>query len=303
MADLSTVEKALVALIGTALFSVPVQDQTGSPVLDGNGNPVLTFDGANYLSGASQASIGAGDVKVYRGWPNSTGLDADLVAGTSHVSVFPRPGMARDTTRMLADWTVPLLLPPTVTLTVSGATVTLGGTPGQNNVIGLRVGTSIDAPTYAYRMTTLDTLASAVAALGAMVPGATVSGATITLPTTDFSARNGMDQTSGREIRRQVQDFQMSCFAPSPLVRDALCSAVDLMLAQSTRTMLPDGWSVFIRYHGTRVNDRPTKDRVWRRDLFCAVEYPTVETMTAGEMLFGIETIGAGNGATVTFTI
>lgn len=53
---------------------------------------VQAIVGALYPNGTGSASITAGPIKVYPGWPNSQTLDDDMAAGAVHVSVYPRPG-------------------------------------------------------------------------------------------------------------------------------------------------------------------------------------------------------------------
>lgn len=53
---------------------------------------VQTIVAALYPNGTTSASITAGPIKVYAGWPNSQTLDADMAADAVHVSVYPRPG-------------------------------------------------------------------------------------------------------------------------------------------------------------------------------------------------------------------
>lgn len=284
MADLSDVEAALVGLIAPALFSA-----SGSP----------------YLSGAAQMSAAGVTCKLYRGWPESSRLDADLGATvpTAHVSVFPAPGVARDTTRNLATWQ-PMPSPPaTLAWTVAGATATLTGTPSSGQSIGLRVGPGGMAPTYSYGLNSADTLATAVAALAALVPGATVSGATVTLPTATFDARIGTIANSALEIRRQRQHFLVSIWAPTPAARDAIASLVDAALAAATIFTMPDGWAAWLTYGGTRTDDRPQKVRVWRRDLTYVVEYATTQTMQSPTAMFPIMQMTGGNGASFTETV
>lgn len=303
MPDLSDVEAGIVGIIAAALYSTVLIDNHGNPVLDSvTGEPVLVTNGANYLSGAVQGTVAGITAKCYRGWPESTALDADLAAGKAHVSVFPASGASRDTTRMLATWQTLTATAPTVTWTVSGATATLGGTAAAGNIVGLRVGPGPSAPVYGARFGYADTLASVAAELAGMIPGASASGATVTLPTPVFAARVGMDQCAGLEVRRQEQVIIVSCWCPTPAARDALCSVVDLALANATTFPLADGWSCYLRYRGTWVDDKPSKARVWRRDMRYSAEYPTVQRAVQPEMLFLAENVTADQTPVITFT-
>ena len=64
MADQSDVEIALVSVVSAAL----------------------------YPNGTDEASVPGPDCRIYRGWPNSAALDADLAAGKINVTVFPGGG-------------------------------------------------------------------------------------------------------------------------------------------------------------------------------------------------------------------
>ena len=90
MADESDVETALVALSSAAL----------------------------YPNGANSPSVPGPDCRIYRGWPNSAALDADLTAGRINVTVFAVPVMRapqRDTPNSIGQSD-----PPTLTVSVSG---------------------------------------------------------------------------------------------------------------------------------------------------------------------------------------
>lgn len=79
---------------------------------------VQTIVGALYPNGTTSASITAGPIKVYPGWPNSQTLDEDMAAGAVHVSVYPRPGDSITSSLMGDnDWTE---------VTNNGTTGTLG---------------------------------------------------------------------------------------------------------------------------------------------------------------------------------
>ncbi|MFD2271831.1 hypothetical protein ACFS07_13365 [Undibacterium arcticum] len=106
MADLTDVGSALVALIAQTV----------------------------YPNGTGQASVANTGVRIYQGWPNPQQLDADLKLGICHVSVYPRTE-ERNVTRYSKDWQQLSVNTPTLTLTISGQTVTVGGTvpPGEQS--------------------------------------------------------------------------------------------------------------------------------------------------------------------------
>ena len=118
MADESDVETALVTLCSAAL----------------------------YPNGTNSPSAPGPDCRIYRGWPNSAALDADLTAGRINVSVFPVPRHARTTTRYTQARSG-IRAQPVLTASVSGTSVTFGGTADLGQVAGVLV----DGQSYAYR--------------------------------------------------------------------------------------------------------------------------------------------------------
>lgn len=157
------------------------------------------FPGGGYQSGAVTSGGAAGvAVKIYRGWPTAAELDADLIAGAAHVSVFPEPGMTRLVDPYDLQWFVPNTTPTTLTATVSGNVVTFGGTGGLGQVVGVAYGTTAGLSTVAYRLVANDTPSTVAAAVAALITGASAVGAVLTLPTTAPAAGfwNASDATS-----------------------------------------------------------------------------------------------------------
>ena len=274
MADLHDVEVAMVNTVIAALFPA-----------------------GGYLSGAYGAStVAGGVVKIYRAWPESSLLDADLAAGKSHITVFPESGMTRLITKYPPVWVQVGSASPTITATVSGNVVTFAGSPGIGQVIGVQYGSTDALTTAAYRVLATDTLASAVAALAALVAGSSASGAVLTLPGQPFvvAAGVGADQTAIRELRRQTQGTRVTIWTPTPLGRDTIAAALDAAFAGLTDAYgnltqfipLADGSSARVRYRAGYTDDKPAKDRVWRRDLCFTVEYATTQTATQPVTLF-----------------
>lgn len=286
MADISIIERGLVGLVASYLFP-----------------------GVTYLSGSFASCAAAGlPVKVYRGWPSANELDNDLTAGKAHVAVFPESGMVRLTSRYVPIWRQITDNAPTLTATVSGLTITLGGTVSAGQVIGVQYGRGTNISAFSYRALSSDTLPAIASALAADIDGATSISAQIMLPPTCVNPAVLVvsDQTASMEVRRQEQRFRISCFTPTPLARDAICSAVDGGIAG----MLSDsgyptqffqfyyGTEGRIRYAGSYTDDKPSKDRLWRRDLCYSVEYPTLLSQLHPSILFAAMVANAGGALT-----
>ncbi|HCA27556.1 MAG TPA: hypothetical protein DEP05_07970, partial [Betaproteobacteria bacterium] len=221
MADLSDVQNALVAVAAQAL----------------------------YPAGTAQPSAAGAPCRIYAGWPVPASLDADLAAGVTHVTVFPRDE-ERNTTRFPADWQTLSTTPPALTLTVGGQTVTVGGAVAvpQNAVV------LANGQPYVYALQGGDTLSSVATALAALIavdiPGTVSSGAVVTLPTDahGLAARVGVHGVSIREIRRQVRHFQFTVWSDTPFHRDAVAQPVDVALAAIKFLTLADGMAARLIY-------------------------------------------------------
>lgn len=230
-----------------------------------------------YPNGTANPSIANAPVIVYAGWPIASRLDDDLAAGKVHVSVYPRPE-ERNTTRYSRDWQTVSINPATITLTATVTTVTVGGSVSTPQNATLQV----NGKAYSYAIQATDTLTTITTALAALVnvdTPATSSGAVVTIPAAyKIVARVGTTGTSIRELRRQERVFQISVWAPTPVLRDAVIQPLDVALTTLNFITLADTSAARITYKSSPINDNLQKDRLYRRDLFYTVEYATTQT-------------------------
>jgi hypothetical protein len=258
MADTSDVENTLVALAAAAI----------------------------YPNGTSQPSIVNAGVKIFRGWPVSDNLDADLAAGIANVSIFPPEGMERNTTRWPRDEQIIAAPVHTLTAVVNGATITIGGSVAvPQNVIAL-CGNDF---AFSYQVQANDTLPSIAAALAALIaaqfPGTSATGAVITTvgKTGILQARiAGVGQVYV-EQKRQEKTYWITCWCPTPAMRDILAPAIDVALSELDFITLADGSVGRLRYASSRVSDEGQKVQIYRRDLVYSVEYGTATITSAPE--------------------
>lgn len=256
MADLADVENALVALIAQTL----------------------------YPNGTGQPSVTGTPAIIYAGWPTSSRLDADLLAlsqgqvgGKIHVSVFPT-NTERNTTRYMRQWQPVSNPTPTLTLTISGQQVTVGGTVSTPQNVMLMVGHQ----PYVYAVQGADTLTSIATALAALIPGASSAGPIVTLAASAVltAARVGGSGTSIMETRRQERVMQITAWADTPARRDAVIQAIDPVLAQIQFLTLVDQTAARLIYRSSRKDDMVQKANLYRRDLLYSVEYATIASET-----------------------
>ncbi|HEY1772430.1 MAG TPA: hypothetical protein VGH91_04480 [Gammaproteobacteria bacterium] len=240
-----------------------------------------------YPNGSSQPPItGSGKtISLGRGWPDPKTLDAVMAAGVgnAYVNIYPMPGMERNTTRFPKAWQQVSVTAATLTLTVSGRTVTVGGTPavGQGAVV------SVNTQPYGYALVGGDTLNSIAAALAALIPGASAVGAVVTVPgVSPLSAAVSVTGTAAMETRRQQRVFGVYVWAPDPVTRDTVAQAIDGAMAVIERFTLPDGFSARLIYHGTMETDELQARLIYKRSLMYSVEYATTTTQTT-------QTVGA----------
>lgn len=254
MADLSDVSNMLVAQIAAYLYP----SGTGTPA-----SPVVGFP-----------------VRIYAGWPQPETLASDLAAGTGHISVYPT-----DTEKPLLatvrDWQIQSLPAPTITASVAGQVVTLGGTvsAGQN------VAMLVNDKAYVVSAQTGNTLASLATALAVLISAdtpATANAGAVTVPAANsLNARVGTTGTMIRQLRRQQKTFQITAWANCDGPRNQLGQAIDQAIEPLSRAALPDGSIAVLHYRRSRQDDGMQKQRIYRRDVFYAVDYATTQTTSA----------------------
>ena len=254
--------------------------------------------GAIYPNGTSQPSVVGYPCKVAVGWPIPDQVDMDLqglvlgpggvgtksngVGPIVNVSIYPQPNIERVTTRYQREWVMTSNVTPTITGTVSGNTVTIGGTATANHYITIIIN---DLP-FSYGLLATDTPSSVAAALAALVSAsysATAAGDVITLPATLsglISVNTGAPGVAVQEIRRQQHGFQIVIWAPSNAARIAACEVIDPLLAATDFLTMPDGTGAWMLYRGQNDSDNYEKAALYRRDLFYWVEYATTLAMT-----------------------
>jgi hypothetical protein len=278
VADQSDVEIALTALITATIFP-------------------------NGVGAGPIAAVGNVLVDIRRGWPLPATLDIALAAGTDVlVRIYPEPGMTRNTSRFTLQWRDTVHMPPTLTASVTGSTVTFGGTGDASHVAGVMVGSPPFGMTFAYRLLPSDGPADVATAFKALIGGSTgAAGNVLTILTNlPVIARVVNDQGAFLETRRQDQGFRVSIWSANNVARDAVASAIDSALAYLVdpngnpwmNLILPiDNSAGWLRYRATYNLDNSEKAGLYRRDLCYLCEYPTSLVQQFSEVLFEIVTL------------
>jgi len=251
MADLSDVENALVSIIAQVFYPA------------GTGQP---------------SALGAA-VRIYRGWPSKPELEADLRAGAVNVSVYAQ-NRERVVTRFQNAWRLLTGPPtPTVTFSVSGQTVTIGGTVSvpQNAAVIVN-----GAAGYSYALQQTDT-------------PTTIAGPVLTVPgAVSLVGRAGTFGTSLRELKRQRRDIQIALWANNPTLRDQVAILLDPALAAMEFIPLADGTAGRLVYVSSPHDDTVQKEILYRRNLIYSVEYGTTQTRSDAQIIVPVVDVSGG---------
>lgn len=273
MADLSDVMNTLGSLAGAAL----------------------------YPNGVGQPSIVGETVVVRSGWPVPAQLKALVASGNAMVSVYQMTGMGKNTTRFLGDDDSEQTIPaPQLSLAVAGNRVAVGGSIN----VGEAPTLTVNYQPYSYAVKGTDTPSTIAAALAALIPGASASGAVITINGV-FSIETAISVpvVMQQEIGRQAQVFMVTAWAPSEPVRDAITRALELSFKQQPRIVMPDNTWARLLYRGTIDQDSGQKQQIYRRNLLYEVEYALMATETDHTVTnFGV-TVTPTNGTPRTTNI
>lgn len=247
-----------------------------------------------YPNGTGQPSITGKPVKIYGGWPSPGVLTKDLAAGKVHISVFPPNGMEKLVDSAVSEWRELVAPEITLSLTLAGQTVTVGGSVSTPQNMALVV----DGKGYVHGVQSEDTLTSIATALAAMVSAdqpASSAGPVITIPGAKaISPRVGGAGSSIRELRRQERPFRITIWANCFDSRDPLADLLDAELAGTFHLVLPDGMLGTLRYKSSSQDDSGQKESVYRRDLIYAVEFSTTQVRTDTQITITETNVSAG---------
>lgn len=259
MADQSDVEDVLVGLVGDVMYPV----------------------------GTQAASLLGPVCRVYRGWPTSAALDADLAAGNVNITVFPDAAHQAITTRWPDEWTVGAPVAVGLSVSVSGTVAAFGGTADPGQVAGLLA----DNVAVVHRTEPGDTPERVAAVLASYLATrriALAAGASVLVPgAATLIGRVMADQPALRETRRQRQGFRISCWCADPATRDRAASAIDSGLSGRDFIALPDGTRGRLLFHASTVFDQTQNAALYRRDLVYTVDYATTLAADLPSMIFG----------------
>ena len=257
-----------------------------------------------YPNGTSQPSIVSAPVKIYEGWPLAEQLDRDMtgtassisasgvhangVGAVSNISIYPMSESSSQTVQILDEPYVIAAPVHGLTAAVSGQTASFAGAPGAGEFVTIVVD---GANVYSRSGATLSAILSGIQSdAAALYPGAAVTSNSITIGAKSLGCRIGAPATVGQATHRQRHSVMVTIWAPDPITRGKLASAIDASIkANYQKVTFPDGSNGLIIYNRTIQQVRGELDSFYRRDLIYMVEYATIETFEAVE----VTTVGA----------
>jgi hypothetical protein len=246
-----------------------------------------------YPSGDTMVSSVGVPARIYRGWPMTSALNADLAADWLNVSVFADSTAQRNTTRYMNEWVSQVNVPVTLSATVSGTTVQFSGAVGLGQLAGIEVNGSC----FVYATQANDTSVTVAGSLAVLVNAqqiALASGSSVVIPgASRLIARVGAAGSAMMQTRRQRQSFRISFWCADPQMRDTCTNAVDAALAQINFLPLNDGSVGRLLFCQSVALDRAEDAALYRRDLLYSVEYPTTLVVNTPSLLFGQTAIAA----------
>ncbi len=237
---------------------------------------------ACYPNGTSSPSVSGKPIDIAQGWVESGDLDAGLTTGTTFVTVYSVPSSTLKLPVPLSASDGVIVAPVHgMSAVVSDLSFMLSGVPTLGEYVTVIVG----AHAYSYPAVAGDTVQIVAAALAAQIPGATISGSTVSLTSgPSITVRIGAPATMGRTIDRERQNVILGVWAPNPSDRAVVGAALKVGVAQNLTIILPDTSEALLLTQGMNQTDKNQLELAWRRDLTVQVTFDTVEMYPAYEV-------------------
>ncbi len=253
-----------------------------------------------YPNGTAQPSIIGSPITLQRGWATEQQVASAVAANTAIISIFADKAMSRDATRYQRAWFTTSQAAATLTASLSGYAVTFGGTVTAGNTVGVLS----NGVAYTHVAISTDTLSTIASGLAASIPGATASGAVLTLPASEYLPAvvvvNG--GTVASEVSRQQQAFRICVWAPEPSIRDSIFTRIPALIANQYRLALPDTTiATWMGQRETGPDDMPARAKMWRRDLLITYDWPVIYSTAAQAVAAMLQNYSINQGTAITF--
>jgi len=241
-----------------------------------------------YPGGCRLPGIVNASVKIYPGWPVPEALQHDIDNGGVHISVWPLPTERKINTALGRPGQTISKGKPTLQFRVNGSLINVDGIASAP--VNVRV--SLDDRTYFFHFQTGTTAEKVIEKLSSELPGTfTVLSKLCVLVVNQISVYATTTGTAVRELRRQLKDFQVTVWAPTPELRGRIGTAIDTALSAKCHIDLKDGAPAQLLYARQFDSDRSENWHVYRRDLVFSVNYATTQTITAPGVINTVVTL------------
>lgn len=229
-----------------------------------------------YPDGIDNPSIIGQTVPIYKGWPIRNKLDEILKGKGTAISIFPTESIRPSPVQTYRDYKQVQREVPTITATVLGNTVTIGGVVDAGKAIMVHVGNK----PYSYLVLITDTLHTVAQNLALLIPNSSVIGSVITINFSVVVTAKVISQVlCSRELGRQDALFRIIFWCSDPIIRDKIVPPVDIFFRENYQLVLPDGFYCHIFYQKLQYIDALQLQDVIREDLFFKVQYATTSSL------------------------
>jgi len=235
-----------------------------------------------YPDGESETSLAGVPVKIYPGWPVPDALQLDIEAGAAHVTVWPLPGERKVSTDLGRPfWTV-AKGEPSLQVNVNGSIITLSGEVTADTNVQIALGSKA----YRFHFPANTTLSSVRERLSEALPLASILvGRIMVLNAGRITASVTTAGTVVRELRRQIKEFQVTVWAPTPVLRNRIGMLVDVTLSEQHHIDLGDHAPAQMLYARQSESDAGGNFHIYRRDLIFSVNFALTQHSTASEVI------------------
>jgi hypothetical protein len=230
--------------------------------------------------------------QVVFGFPMQKDLEQILSAMGVFISLYPQDGSGATPMPGWLPYFMPITAPSTtLTVAVSGQTITFGGTPQYlTNIHALWGSPETEAFYQVSNIDTLGTIAQGVkAALTAKTISASVSGNSVILtqPLANLHVNLGSQGQAAREASRLNRTLQVDTWCPTPEIRDALDEIIIQNIGTKTKAKFPlgDGTDVWCKLkNSTWSDEKQTSDNIFRGIYLFDINYGNMEYATATQI-------------------
>ena len=235
-----------------------------------------------YPDGESETSLAGVPVKIYPGWPVPDVLQRDIEADAAHVTVWALPGERKVSTGLGRPFRTVAKGKPSLQVNVNDSIITLSGEVTADTNVQIALGSKA----YRFHFPAGSELNRVRERLSEVLPRASsVPGHIEVLSAGRITASVTTAGTVVRELRRQLKEFQVTVWAPTPVLRNRIGTLVDVTLSEQHHIDLSDHVPAQMLYARQSESDAGGNFHVYRRDLIFSVNFSLTQQSTASEVI------------------